>query len=43
MTTDWFGGAMAGWSAADRAELTRLMEKLTDDVCAHLRAQRVIK
>jgi DNA-binding MarR family transcriptional regulator len=43
VTTQWFEGAMADWSAADRAELSRLMEKLTDDVCAHLRAQLVIK
>ncbi|MDP4502693.1 MarR family winged helix-turn-helix transcriptional regulator [Nonomuraea turcica] len=43
VTTDWFEGALADWSAADRTDLARLMEKLADDVTAHLRAQLVIK
>ncbi|MFC4122724.1 MarR family winged helix-turn-helix transcriptional regulator [Nonomuraea zeae] len=37
VTTDWFDGAIAGWSAADRAELSRLMGKLAEDLCSHLK------
>ncbi|GAA3229298.1 MarR family winged helix-turn-helix transcriptional regulator [Nonomuraea helvata] len=37
VTTDWFEGALAAWPTADRAELSRLMEKLADDLTAHLR------
>ncbi|MEV0232652.1 MarR family transcriptional regulator [Nonomuraea sp. NPDC050786] len=37
VTTDWFEGALAEWSTADRAELSRLMGKLADDLTAHLR------
>ncbi|MFB4276936.1 MULTISPECIES: MarR family winged helix-turn-helix transcriptional regulator [unclassified Nonomuraea] len=43
VTTEWFEGALADWSAADRAELSRLMGKLSDDLCEHMRARLVIK
>lgn len=36
VTTDWFEGALAEWSEEDRAELSRLMGKLSDDLCSHL-------
>ncbi|MGW0805597.1 MarR family winged helix-turn-helix transcriptional regulator [Nonomuraea sp. NPDC002799] len=39
VTTEWFEGALAGWSEADRAELSRLMGKLSEDVCAHLKTR----
>ncbi|MFI7129546.1 MarR family winged helix-turn-helix transcriptional regulator [Nonomuraea sp. NPDC050153] len=37
VTTEWFEGALADWSAQDRAELSRLMDKLSGDLCAHLK------
>ncbi|TMR90802.1 MarR family winged helix-turn-helix transcriptional regulator [Nonomuraea basaltis] len=40
VTSQWFESALADWPAADRAELTRLMEKLSDDVSAHLKSLR---
>ncbi|MEV4175640.1 MarR family transcriptional regulator [Nonomuraea sp. NPDC049709] len=43
VTTEWFEGALADWSAADRAELSRLMSKLSDDLCERMRARLVIK
>ncbi|HEX4814214.1 MAG TPA: MarR family winged helix-turn-helix transcriptional regulator [Nonomuraea sp.] len=39
VTTEWFETALAGWPAEDRAELTRLLEKLSTDVHAHLKAR----
>jgi DNA-binding MarR family transcriptional regulator len=36
VTTQWFEGALEGWPAADRAELARLMEKLSEDVYEHM-------
>ncbi|KAB8193408.1 MarR family transcriptional regulator [Nonomuraea phyllanthi] len=36
VTTDWFEGALAEWSEEDRADLSRLMAKLSDDLCSHL-------
>ncbi|MEV0615199.1 MarR family transcriptional regulator [Nonomuraea sp. NPDC050404] len=38
-TSEWFEAAMAGWQEADRADLARLLGKLSDDLCAHLKAQ----
>ncbi|MFG1706458.1 MarR family winged helix-turn-helix transcriptional regulator [Nonomuraea sp. M3C6] len=43
VTTEWFLGALGDWSETDRAELARLMGKLSDDLCQHLRARLVIK
>ncbi|SDM26876.1 MarR family winged helix-turn-helix transcriptional regulator [Nonomuraea jiangxiensis] len=43
VTTDWFAGALTDWSEADRAELSRLLRKLSEDLSDHLRAQAVIK
>jgi DNA-binding MarR family transcriptional regulator len=43
VTNDWLGGALAGWSGADRAELSRLMNKLADDLQDHLKARQVIR
>jgi DNA-binding MarR family transcriptional regulator len=37
VTTDWFQGAIAEWSETDRAELSRLMGKLSDDLSSHLK------
>ncbi|MEV1172863.1 MarR family winged helix-turn-helix transcriptional regulator [Nonomuraea sp. NPDC049784] len=37
VTTEWFEGALADWPEADRTELSRLMGKLSDDLCSHLR------
>ncbi|MCK2212452.1 MarR family winged helix-turn-helix transcriptional regulator [Actinomadura sp. ATCC 31491] len=39
VTSEWFAGAMAKWPEEDRAELRRLLERLSDDVVAHLREQ----
>jgi DNA-binding MarR family transcriptional regulator len=39
VTTEWFEDALADWSDADRAELSRLMVKLSDDVCAGIKAR----
>ncbi|NUO98205.1 MAG: winged helix DNA-binding protein [Nonomuraea sp.] len=43
VTSEWFEGALADWSDADRAELARLMVKLSDDVCAHMRERLGLK
>ncbi|MEV5496035.1 winged helix DNA-binding protein [Nonomuraea fuscirosea] len=43
VTNEWLGGALAGWSGADRAELNRLMTKLADDLHEHLKALQVLK
>jgi DNA-binding MarR family transcriptional regulator len=32
----WFSDALADWPAGDRAELTRLLGKMIDDLTAHL-------
>ncbi|MEV4111158.1 MarR family winged helix-turn-helix transcriptional regulator [Nonomuraea sp. NPDC049695] len=37
VTTGWFEGALADWPTADRAELSRLMGKLADDLRSHLK------
>ncbi|MEV4015880.1 MarR family winged helix-turn-helix transcriptional regulator [Nonomuraea angiospora] len=37
VTTDWFDGALKDWPAEDRAELSRLMDKLSGDLCAYLK------
>ncbi|MEV0996598.1 MarR family transcriptional regulator [Nonomuraea sp. NPDC050202] len=37
--SQWFEAALAGWSEPERAELARLMDKLADDMCAHLKGQ----
>lgn len=39
VTAGWFEDALADWSESDRAELSRLMVKLSDDVCSSLRAR----
>ncbi|MFI7610187.1 MarR family winged helix-turn-helix transcriptional regulator [Nonomuraea terrae] len=39
VTTDWFEGALADWSQGDRAELSRLMVKLSDDLGEYLRTR----
>ncbi|TDD42667.1 MarR family transcriptional regulator [Nonomuraea terrae] len=39
VTTDWFEGALADWSEGDRAELSRLMVKLSDDLGEYLRTR----
>ncbi|MER6950789.1 MarR family winged helix-turn-helix transcriptional regulator [Nonomuraea sp. NPDC000554] len=36
VTLEWFEAAVEGWPESDRAELARLLSKLSDDVCAHL-------
>ncbi|MCM3848173.1 MarR family transcriptional regulator [Pseudonocardia sp. DR1-2] len=32
----WFSGAMAGWSETDRADLTRLLGRMVDDLTAQV-------
>lgn len=32
----WFSGAMAGWSEQDRADLTRLLGRMVDDLTAQV-------
>ncbi|NWJ70925.1 MarR family transcriptional regulator [Pseudonocardia sp. ICBG1122] len=32
----WFSGAMAGWSERDRADLTRLLGRMVDDLTAQV-------
>lgn len=32
----WFSGAMAGWSEQDRADLTRLLGRMMDDLTAQV-------
>lgn len=34
----WFTGALAGWTAEDRSELTRLLGRMVDDLGDHLTA-----
>ncbi|MBO3749116.1 MarR family transcriptional regulator [Streptosporangiaceae bacterium NEAU-GS5] len=41
VTTTWFADALAGWPDADRAELSRLLGQLADDLSVHL--QGVLK
>jgi DNA-binding MarR family transcriptional regulator len=43
VTSDWFEGALADWSQEDRAELSRLLVKLSDDLGTHLRTRYAIK
>ncbi|GAA3667241.1 MarR family transcriptional regulator [Nonomuraea antimicrobica] len=43
VTGAWIEGALEGWSDADRAELSRLLGKLSDDVHDHLRTLKVVK
>ena len=43
VTTDWFEGALAEWSEADRADLSRLMGRLSDDLCSHLKERATLK
>ncbi|GAA2213351.1 MarR family transcriptional regulator [Nonomuraea monospora] len=39
VTTEWFEGALTGWSPADQAELARLLDKLAEDMFEHLKPQ----
>jgi DNA-binding MarR family transcriptional regulator len=43
VTIQWFEGALADWSTADRAELSRLLEKLSVDLCAHVKSRTTAK
>ncbi|MEU7856434.1 MarR family transcriptional regulator [Nonomuraea sp. NPDC049141] len=36
ITTEWFDAAISDWPDAERAELGRLLSKLSDDLCTHL-------
>ncbi|NUW42511.1 MarR family winged helix-turn-helix transcriptional regulator [Nonomuraea rhodomycinica] len=37
VTLDWFTGALADWPEADRAELARLLSRLSEDMYVRLR------
>ncbi|MFG1958413.1 MarR family winged helix-turn-helix transcriptional regulator [Nonomuraea sp. NPDC049028] len=39
ITVDWFDAAIADWPAEERAELERLLSKLSDDLCTHLQGR----
>jgi DNA-binding MarR family transcriptional regulator len=39
VTTEWFEGALTSWDDPDKAELARLLGKLSDDLCVYLRDQ----
>ncbi|MEV0387873.1 MarR family transcriptional regulator [Nonomuraea sp. NPDC050643] len=43
VTSEWFEGALAGWSESDRHELARLMGKLSDDLGEQLKARAVVR
>lgn len=43
VTHEWVTGALAGWSEADKADLSRLMSKLSEDLYEHLKGIQVIK
>ncbi|MEV6879345.1 hypothetical protein [Amycolatopsis sp. NPDC051128] len=37
--SDWFADALAGWTAKDRGDLTRLLGRMVDDLTGHLAAE----
>lgn len=43
VTNDWIEGAVATWPEQDKAELGRLLSKLSDDLYEHLKARQVVK
>ncbi|GGS76808.1 MarR family winged helix-turn-helix transcriptional regulator [Nonomuraea spiralis] len=41
VTTEWFEETLSDWPESERAELARLMTKLSDDLCEHMRARYI--
>ncbi|MEV1243842.1 MarR family winged helix-turn-helix transcriptional regulator [Nonomuraea sp. NPDC050022] len=39
VTVEWFGAAISDWPEAERADLGRLLSKLSDDLCVHLQSR----